>query len=178
MEITQKIIEKAKKIKLLVSDVDGVLTQGELYFNSDGTESFGKFNIYDGFAVTMSNECNLKIAIISGRQSLCSEARNRLLGVDEVHTGVLHKKHKLEEIIKRLKLSHDEVAYIGDDLIDLPAIKISGLSFAPSTAVEEVKQRVDHITNTKCGEGVLREVVELILKSQDKYNNFLNQYIE
>ena len=179
MESKQDIIlNKAKKIKLIISDVDGVLNKGDLFFNKNGIEPFGQFNIYDGFAVIIAHECGLKTAVISGRHSLCTEARCKLLGMEEIHTGILHKKLKLEEIVKRLNLNYDEVAYIGDDLIDLPAIKLVGLSIAPITAVRIVKEYVDFITEAKCGEGVLREAVELILNAQDKYDAYVNQYLE
>ncbi len=172
------IQEKAQKIKLIVSDVDGVMTRGDLFFDKNGNEPFGQFNIYDGFAVIIAHECGLKTAVISGRHSLCTESRCKALGVEEIHTGVLNKKMKLNEIVERLKLNMDEVVFIGDDLIDLPAIKLVGLSFAPITAVNEVKDRVDYITQTTCGNGVLREVVELILNAQGKYQEYVNQFLE
>ncbi len=179
MQSKNEIIQaKAKKIKLIVSDVDGVMTRGDLFFDKNGVEPFGQFNIYDGFAIIIAHECGLKTAIISGRHSLCTEERCRALGVEEIHTGVLHKKIKLQEIVERLNLDMEEVVYIGDDLIDLPAIKLAGLSFAPCTAVDEVKDRVDYITNKSCGDGVLREVIELVLNAQDKYQDYVNQFLE
>ncbi|MFN8771261.1 MAG: KdsC family phosphatase [Neisseriaceae bacterium] len=179
MELKQdEIIAKAKKIKLLVSDVDGVLTQGELFFNEHGEEPFGKFNIYDGFAVIMAHACGLNTAIISGRHSLCTEKRMRGLGTEEVHTGILNKKHKLEEIINRLGLQNDEVAFIGDDLIDLPAMQIVGFTIAPKNGVREIINRVDYVCNTEGGNGVLRETVELILNAQNKYEAYVQKYLD
>jgi 3-deoxy-D-manno-octulosonate 8-phosphate phosphatase (KDO 8-P phosphatase) len=172
-----ELINKAKKIKVIISDVDGVLTNGDLFINKDGEEPLSRFNIYDGFAVIIAHECGLKIGIISGRHSFCTLQRFKLLGVEEVHTGIGNKKTQLLETIKRLNVTLDEVAYIGDDLIDLGAISIVGLSIAPSNAVCEVIKRVDTVTKTSCGNGVLREVVDFILKAQNKYDNYVNSFL-
>ncbi|MBY0379641.1 MAG: HAD hydrolase family protein [Burkholderiales bacterium] len=172
------IIDKAQKIKLVVSDVDGVLTKGELFFNELGEEPFGKFNIYDGFAFIIAHECGLQTAIISGRHSLCTEKRMRGIGTDEIHTGILNKKAKLQEIITRLNLAYDEVAFIGDDLIDLPAMQLVGFSIAPKNAVKEVLDRVDYISKYEGGTGVLREIIELILNAQGKYVEYVNKFLE
>lgn len=178
MESNQDLVlAKAKKIKLLVSDVDGVLTNGELFFNENGEEPFGKFNIYDGYAVIMAHACGLNTAIISGRHSLCTEKRMRALGTEEIHTGVLNKRTKLEEIIDRLQLDNDEVAFIGDDLIDLPAMKIAGFTISPKNGVQEIVSRVDYVSETAGGHGVLREVVELIIKAQGKYEQYVQRYL-
>lgn len=175
---TQTINDKAKKIKLIVSDVDGVLTKGELFFDQNGEEPFGKFNIYDGFAFIIAHDCGLQTAIISGRYSLCSEKRFSRLGCNEVHTGILHKKTKLKEVVNRLGLKFEEVAFIGDDLIDLPAMKLVGLTIAPKNAVAEVINFVDHVTNNEGGAGIFREVVELILNAQGKYVDYVNQFLK
>lgn len=178
MESNQALVlAKAKKIKLLVSDVDGVLTNGELFFNENGEEPFGKFNIYDGYAVIMAHACGLNTAIISGRHSLCTEKRMRALGTEEIHTGVLNKRTKLEEIMERLQLNNDEVAFIGDDLIDLPAMKIAGFTISPKNGVKEITSRVDYVSETAGGHGVLREVVELIIKAQGKYEQYVQRYL-
>ena len=171
------ITGKAQKIKLVVSDVDGVLTKGELFFNERGEEPFGKFNIYDGFAFIIAHECGLQTAIISGRHSLCTEKRMRGLGTDEIHTGILNKKAKLQEIVTRLNLTYDEVAFIGDDLIDLPAMQLVGFTVAPKNGVKEVIERVDYISEHEGGDGVLREVIELILNAQGKFGAYVNSYL-
>ena len=172
-----QLLNKAKKIKVIISDVDGVLTNGDLFINKDGGEPLSRFNIYDGFAVIIAHECDLKIAIISGRHSLCTLQRFKLLGVEEVHTGIGNKKLQLLETIKRMNVDLEEVAYIGDDLIDLGAMSIVGLSIAPSSAVDEVLKRAHVITKTKCGDGVLREVVDYILKSQNKYQAYVDSFL-
>jgi len=172
------VIEKAQKIKLLVSDVDGVLTKGEIFFDENGKEPLSKFNIYDGFGFIIAHECGIKTAIISGRHSLCTENRMRHLGCEEIHTGILNKKTKLQEIMHRLNLKREEVAFIGDDLIDLPAMQLVGLKIAPKNGVKEVIDLVDHVTNTDGGFGVFREVVELILNAQGKFKDYVNKYLQ
>ncbi len=173
----KNITEKASKIKVIATDVDGVLTEGFVFIRDDYEEPFGKFNIYDGFAISMAQECDIRMVVISGRKSLATEARCNKLGMDIVFTGVRDKKSKLLEISQELGISTEEIAYIGDDLIDLGALSISGLRCAPANAVAEVKNRVDYISKLNGGSGVLRDVVELVLKSQNKYEQVLAKYL-
>lgn len=170
-------IERAQKIKVIVSDVDGVLNDGTLYIDANGEESFGTFNIYDGFGVVMAHACGLKIIVISGRRSACTIARCKNLGIDEVHTGVMDKKNKLQEVANRLGLRFDEMAYIGDDLIDLQAMSLVGLKVAPTTAMLEIKNRMDYVTDKGCGDGALRELIEFILHAQGKYKDYIKLYL-
>ena len=172
-----KLYDKAKKIKVIVTDVDGVLTDGSIFINEDKIEPFGKFNIYDGMAIDIAHGSWLKLIVISGRKSRATEARFNKLGIDEVYTGIEDKAKKLAEIALRLELDFLELAYIGDDVIDLRAMAMVGFKVAPNNAIEAVKQRVDYITTKNGGEGVLREVVELILKSQDRFDEYINRYL-
>lgn len=168
----------ARKIKVIATDVDGVLTEGFVFIRDDYEEPFGKFNILDGFAIGMAKDSGLKTVVISGRKSLATEARCNKLGMDLVYTGVHDKQAKIGEIADLFKVELDEIAYIGDDLIDLPAMKIVGLRCAPSNAVQDVKTRVDYVSSFAGGSGVLRDVVELILKAQGKYEQILNRYLD
>ena len=174
---SELINAKAQKIKVIATDVDGVLTDGFIFIREDYTELFGKFNILDGFAIVMARDCGLKTVVISGRKSLATEARCHKLGLDLAYTGVHDKKSKILEVAAELGVELAEIAYIGDDLIDLPALGLVGLRFAPANAVEDVKQRVDYVSNLRGGEGVLREVVEIIVKSQGNYAEFLAKYL-
>lgn len=174
---SELINAKAQKIKVIATDVDGVLTDGFIFIREDYTEPFGKFNILDGFAIVMARDCGLKTVVISGRKSLATEARCHKLGLDLAYTGVQDKKSKILEVAAELGVELAEIAYIGDDLIDLPALGLVGLRFAPANAVEDVKQRVDYVSNLRGGEGVLREVVEIIVKSQGNYAEFLAKYL-
>lgn len=171
------INSKAQKIKVIATDVDGVLTDGFVFICEDNEEPFGKFNILDGFAVGMARECDIKTVVISGRKSLATEARCHKLGLDLAYTGVHDKKNKILEVAAELGVELDEIAYIGDDLIDLPALGLVGLRIAPANAVDDVKQRVDYVSDLRGGEGILREVVELVVKSQDRYAGFLAKYL-
>lgn len=171
------IYAKAKKVKVIVTDVDGVLTDGFLFINDQEVEPFGKFSIHDGMGVAIAHDCDIKIIVISGRKSLCTEARCSKLGIDEAHTGIQDKAQKLTEIAQRLKLDFSQLAYVGDDLIDLKAMGLVGFKVAPKNAVKFVKQHVDYVTECNGGDGALREVVELILKSQKRYTQYLKKYL-
>lgn len=173
----KNINQKAAKIKVIATDVDGVLTEGFVFIRDDYEEPFGKFNILDGFAIGMAQQCGIKMVVISGRKSLATEARCNKLGMDLVYTGVRDKKAKLLEIADELSVNLDEIAYIGDDLIDLAAMGVSGLKCAPANAVGDIKKRVDFVSRLNGGHGVLRDVVELILKAQGKYEQLLAKYL-
>ena len=175
--MTQTIITKAAQIKVIATDVDGVLTDGYVFIRDDHEEPFGKFSILDGLSIKMAHQCGLKIVVISGRKSLATEARCHKLGIDLAYTGIENKREKLLEVAAMYAIEPSQIAYIGDDLIDLPAITIAGLKCAPVNAVADVKSRVDYISQIRGGEGVLRDVVELITKAQGTYDKFLKQYI-
>jgi 3-deoxy-D-manno-octulosonate 8-phosphate phosphatase (KDO 8-P phosphatase) len=169
------INNKAKTITTIVTDVDGVLTDGGIFMSTDQhSEMFSRFNIQDGMGIKIAQACNIDIIVLSGRKSLNTERRCYELGVKEVFTGVSNKKTQLIEIVKRLSLSLDSVAYIGDDVIDLPAMQICGLTVAPANAVPLVKQSVDYITQCHGGHGALRELIDIILTAQNKYDDYLS----
>ena len=172
-----KLKTQASKIKVIVTDVDGVLTDGFIFIDSKMGEPFGKFSIYDGFGIEMAHKAGLKIIVISGRKSLCTEARCKKLGIDEAYTGVMNKKAYLIELANKLNLNFDEMAYIGDDIIDLGAMGLVGLRVSPANGVKDVQKFVHYVTKARGGEGALRELVELILKSQKKYKDVVNSYL-
>ncbi|MDD3266168.1 MAG: HAD hydrolase family protein [Burkholderiales bacterium] len=174
----QNLIEKIKKIKLIATDVDGVLTEGFVFITNDAKEPFGKFNILDGFAVIMAREAGLKTVVISGRKSEATEARCQKLGMDQAFTGVEEKNVQICQVAESFGISLDEIAYIGDDLIDLPALKLVGLKCAPNNAVNDVKSFVDYVSPYKGGTGAFRDIVELILRTQDKYKQILDKYLQ
>lgn len=174
----QKLIEKIKKIKLIATDVDGVLTEGFVFIREDSEEPFGKFNILDGFAVIMAREVGLKTVVISGRKSEATEARCRKLGMDEAFTGVNDKSIQIRQVSEQFGIALDEIAYIGDDLIDLPALKLAGFKCAPSNAVNDIKSFVDYVSEYKGGTGAFRDIVELILRTQGKYQQIVDKYLQ
>ena len=177
MALTLQLKNKIKKIKAIVTDVDGVLTDAGLYLDENGNEVFAKFNIQDGYGTVIAKDCNLEIIVISGRKSLCTENRCKSLGIKHYYTGILDKLTKLLEVAKELNLALDELAYIGDDFIDLKAMNSCGLKFAPHDARDGVKQHVDYITLATGGHGVFREVVDLILENQGVYADYLKKYM-
>jgi len=159
------IAEKAKKIKLLILDVDGVLTDGRIVY-SDSGEELKLFDIKDGHGIKLLMREGIRVAIITGRRSLAVEKRAADLDVKAVFQGVQNKIEAYEEILKSNSLVDTEVAAVGDDLLDLPVLKKCGLSFAVPGAAEEVKQGADFITKNEGGRGAVREVCEFILKAQ------------
>ena len=169
------MFEKAKKIKLVVLDVDGTLTDGNIFLNNEGVETKA-FNVKDGFAIVNAMKEGLEFAIITGRKSALVETRAQELGIKYVFQGIGNKVKKLDELLKDLELSYEETAYMGDDINDLSAIGVAGFSAAPKDGVEEVTGRVDYVANASGGKGAVREFVELILKSQDKWKNVVSRY--
>lgn len=169
------ITQKAKKIKVIATDVDGVLTDGHVLIDGLGNEPYGKFTIHDGIGVIMAHSCGIRVVVISGRKSLATAKRCKHLGIDEAYTGISNKSLKLRQIAKRLKVNFDEIAYIGDDIVDLGIMSLVGLKIAPKDAVETVIKYVDYVTNAKGGRGVFREVVDLILQAQNKYDAYVKE---
>lgn len=174
--INSDLKAKILPIKVLVTDVDGVLTDAGIYLDPDGNELFGKFNIQDGYGVVIAQECNLPIVVLSGRKSLCTEARCRNLGIQHYYTGIKDKHSKLVEILDELDLSLGEAAYIGDDVIDLKAMNSCGLKIAPRNARNIIKETANYITSLAGGEGALREAIDLILETQGVYATYLDKF--
>lgn len=168
------IKEKAKKIKLIAMDVDGVLTDGKIILGEKG-EEYKNFFAQDGMGINQALEAGLDIVWISGRESKVVEARARQLKVKEVYQNVEDKSRSLTQVVKKHNLSLDQVAYIGDDLNDIPALQRIGLAIAVANAVEEVKKKADFTTKRKGGEGAVREAITLILKAQIKKSKIKNK---
>ena len=167
---------KAENIRLLALDVDGVLTDGGLYIGADG-ETCKRFNVQDGLAISCALRNNLIVAIITGRQSEIVCRRAAEVGITEIYQGVKNKKVMLAALAAKHSLQLTEVAYMGDDLNDLSALSIAGLSCAPANAVQEVKERVHFIAAKNGGEGAVREVVETILKARGGWAQIVAAYI-
>lgn len=163
-------------IEMLVMDVDGVLTDGTLIINEDGGES-KFFNSLDGHGIRMWQRAGLKVALISGRASEPTEVRARQLQIEYVFQDCHHKLPVFKELLEQVGLSPDKVAYIGDDLTDLPAIRYAGLGVTVANAVDEVKQYADYITTRPGGSGAVREVIEYILKNSDRWQQLMARYL-
>ena len=155
---------RASRIRLLVLDVDGVLTDGGLLFTASGEET-KRFHVHDGLAMVAARTAGLQIAILSSRASAAVTRRMAELGVAEVHQGVADKAGALDVLRERLGLSRGEVAMMGDDLPDLPAMARAGLALAPANAVAEVKRAAHWVARRRGGDGAVREAVEMLLKS-------------
>ena len=160
-----EFIKKCKKIKLILTDVDGVLTDGCMYYSSKG-EELKKFHTRDGMAVELLLQKNIKTIIITKEKSKIVISRAKKIKVFKVYSGVKQKDKILNQICTKFKVTPDETAFIGDDVNDEKIMKLVGLSFAPSDATQTIKNIADIITNAKGGQGVLREVTDKILLSQ------------
>ncbi len=160
----EKISQKARNIKILILDVDGVLTDGAIIINSDGTET-KHFHSHDGWGIKMCQNAGIEVAIISARYSEPTAIRAGQLAIEECVQDCHDKLSKVKDMIERKGLSKDQVAYIGDDLVDLPVIKYVGLGVAVANGIETVKEQADMVTTKTGGKGAVREVVEFILKN-------------
>jgi 3-deoxy-D-manno-octulosonate 8-phosphate phosphatase (KDO 8-P phosphatase) len=161
----KELMQRGKNIKLAVFDVDGVLTDGRLYFLEDGSE-FKTFNTLDGQGIKMLINSGVVTAIISGRKTPVVERRAKNLGIAHLYQGREDKLVVLDELLQQLHLSYDQVAYLGDDLPDLPVIRRVGLGMAVANAASFVRQHAHGTTQAKGGEGAAREFCELILSAQ------------
>ena len=165
-----------QKIKLLALDVDGVLTDGTIYISPAG-EVFKGFNAKDGMGISCALRNNLQIAVITGRQSPIVERRCEELGIQLFMQGVKDKRLALQKMAQELGLTREEIAYMGDDLNDIPAFKASGLNFVPADGSIEVLAVADIITKAKGGRGAVREAITMILAAQDNWEQIVNSYL-
>lgn len=170
------IIDRAKSIKLLILDCDGVLTDGRIIMLPDGDETKA-FDVKDGHAMVMAQRAGLRIAIISGRKSSVVQARAKELGVAHLHEMAWVKTEPYEAILAEEGLSDDEVCYVGDDVVDIPLLRRAGLAVSVADAVEEAKQYSHFVTTRAGGRGAVREVIEIILKAQNKWDEALARYL-
>lgn len=166
----------AARIKLILFDVDGVLTDGKILLHADGSES-KQFDIKDGTAIVWAQRLGLTIGFLSARQSASTAQRAAQLGVTLVHQGVHSKIETYEQIVDELLLDPAQVAYMGDDVLDLPVLIRAGLSAAPADAAPDVRARVAWISRARGGDGAARDLIETILKAQDKWHGIVAAYV-
>lgn len=169
--------ERAADIKLIIFDVDGVLTDGGIYVGDHG-EMYKPFNVKDGLAITTWHKLGLRSAIITGRQSEMVRIRAEKLGITDLWQGNPDKRAAYEALKEKYSLSDKEIAYIGDDLIDLPIMTKVGLPIAVGDAVSEVKKYALLVTEQTGGHGAVREAIEFILKIQGIWDKIVNKYLE
>ena len=156
-----------KKIKMLISDVDGVWTDGSFYKGPDSFE-LKKFSVFDGVGMAMARTADLRIALISGRYSPATESRAKELKIKDVYNGNLNKIPAYEELKKKYELDDSSIAYLGDDWIDIPVMNRVAVPIAVENASLEVKNIAIHITKTSGGNGAFREAVEWIIDQQGR----------
>ncbi len=163
----QTLLPKLRKIKAIFLDVDGVLTDGTIIYGSDGVE-MKIFDSQDGFGISNAMNNGIRVGIITGRQSDLVKRRAAELGIFDLYQGSIDKITPFEEIKKIYSLDSSEIAYVGDDILDLPLLQKVGLSAAPANAVREVRTKVDYVSKARGGQGAVREIIDLILKAQKK----------
>lgn len=171
----QTPLERARKIRLLMMDVDGVLTDGQIFQDSVGHE-LKSFDVKDGHGIVMAHRAKLKTALISGRESEVTARRAKELGIEIVFQKIWNKLEVYEEILAATQLTHEEVAYIGDDVVDIPLLRRVGFAVAVADAVEEVKEVAHIVTQRPGGQGAVREVIELILRAQGHWVTLMERY--
>jgi 3-deoxy-D-manno-octulosonate 8-phosphate phosphatase (KDO 8-P phosphatase) len=171
------IERRASRIKLLLMDCDGVLTDGRLWLLENGDEQ-KSFNAKDGLGLALLHRAGLKSGIISGRKSIALDRRAQELGIGFLRQGDEQKIAAFEEVLHLAGVSEDEVAFIGDDLSDIPLMQRSELSVAVADAVEEARALAHYVTRAEGGRGAVREVVEIILKSQGRWTDLIEGYLK
>ncbi len=162
--------KRAQRIKYLILDVDGVMTDGGLYYSVDGVE-LKRFNAQDGYGIVRARECGLGVGIISGRETPIVAARARVLGIDDVYQGAPDKVEAMRAIQSRHYLKDEEIAYMGDDTFDLPLLKVVGFSAAPRNGRPEVRRAVHYVTSAAGGEGAVRELIDFILLHRSRHDS-------
>lgn len=162
------VLAKASVISLIVFDVDGVLTDGFLHFTSEG-EQIKRFQVKDGVGLKLLSDMGISVAVVSAKSSSMLDRRMKELGVEHYFSGVKDKASCVQTLMKQIGLSPEQCAFVGDDMVDLPAMNVCGLSFAPMDAYAYVLESVDHICPVRAGQGVARYVCDVLLVAKGKY---------
>lgn len=167
--------DRIANIKLMIVDNDAVLTDGRIVYGDYGDE-LKFFDVQDGFGITLLKRAGIKIVMISGKKSRINKRRSKELQFDEIFQNAFDKLKVYEKLLKKFKLTHGEVCYVGDDLIDIPPMKRVGLAVAVQNAVSDVKSIAHYVTERSGGRGAVREVIDLILKNQGKWTQVTEKY--
>jgi 3-deoxy-D-manno-octulosonate 8-phosphate phosphatase (KDO 8-P phosphatase) len=173
-QYTKEQVKKSSNIKAIFFDVDGVLTDGRIIYDESGNE-IKNFSVKDGFIISYLKKVGIVTGAISGRESAVTTKRCAELKIDFCHQGIIDKGSVFDKLIKHYKLKTKEVAFIGDDINDLPVFRMAGLSACPSDTFDYIKQRVDLVTRVKGGHGVLREVADLVLAARGEMLSIIKQ---
>lgn len=168
---------RAAKIRLMAFDIDGVMTDGGLYYTDEGHE-LKRFNVQDGFALKLAQRAGIVLAVITGRSSGVVAARTADLGIEHVFQGVSNKRETLDKLLTTLGIAWEEAAFMGDDLIDLPAMLRCGLAIAPANGHPLVRERAHTTTVAGGGHGAVREAIELVLSAQQKLDALMAPWLD
>ena len=168
-------LERARRVRLMLFDVDGVLTDGRLWYGPSG-EELKAFHSFDGHGVKMLAKSGVHVALLTGRSSPAVAARARELGIEHVMQGIEHKRGAYEALLARLGLPQDRAGYMGDDLVDLPVLARCGFACAPHEAPEDVRSRAHYVAAAPAGAGAAREVCEYILRAQGTLGEVMKEY--
>ncbi len=174
--VSAQVIERAAQIRLLILDVDGVMSDGLIYMGNSG-EELKAFNVRDGYGIRCALTSGIEVAIITGRKAKLLEDRCETLGITHLYQGQSDKLLAFRELVDKLSLSADQIAYIGDDLIDWPVMAQVGLSVAVADAHPVLLPRAHYVTRIAGGRGAVREICDLILIAQDKFDDAKGQSV-
>ena len=175
--VQNDILARLARVKLLILDVDGVMTDGGLYFDAEG-RVIKRFNVLDGLGIGIARKQGLKIAVITGQDVPAVAARMRQLRIEDYFAGFIDKRDSYEMCRAKHNLSSDEVAYLGDDWVDLPILAVVGMPMAVANAVPEVRAAATYITTLAGGHGAVREAIHLILHSKGVLETALDEWLE
>lgn len=178
-QMRKESFDRAKKVKLIIMDVDGTLTDGGIYIGESG-ELFKSFNCRDGFGITLAKRVGIEMAIITGRVSkqLLIRAQELQINPEAILQGHLDKREAYIELKNKFNLADEEIAYIGDDILDLPIMVQVGFTGTVANAVTEVKNRVCVVSDFNGGQGAVREIIEFILKAKNLWNEIVAEYLD
>ena len=173
----QEVLQRARRIRLMIFDVDGVLTDGTLWYGPRG-EELKAFSAHDGHGIKLLAAAGVAVALLSGRRSKAVSVRARELGIREVHQGVADKLSVFKKLLSKHRLKADAAGFMGDELVDLPVLTRCGFACAPREAPEDVRRRVHFIPTASAGHGAAREACEFILEAQGKLGDVMRRYLK
>jgi 3-deoxy-D-manno-octulosonate 8-phosphate phosphatase (KDO 8-P phosphatase) len=173
-------LERARRVEFILMDVDGVLTDGQILIMPDGqgvTHEFKTFNVHDGVALTFARRIGLRLGLLTGRTSESVTARAKELGMEVVEQGSLNKLETYQKIRAAIKLEDQQIAFMGDDLQDLPVLRRAGFAVSVANAQEDIKKFCHLVTGHDGGRGAVREALEFIIRAQGKWEEIMARYL-
>jgi 3-deoxy-D-manno-octulosonate 8-phosphate phosphatase (KDO 8-P phosphatase) len=174
MNLAPELIERMKRIKMILLDVDGVLTDGGIILGNEG-EEIKKFDIQDGMGVTLARMAGMKVGIITGRQSSLVERRAKELNMDVVMQGFFHKLPAYQEILRSYPFEENEICYMGDDFLDLEVLERVGLAVTPANGRPQIKAMAHFVTQASGGKGAVRELVDTIITAKGMWDEVVEK---